>query len=245
MSGATPQPVEHLSFDEGVAELGRRWEQVRARLAAATDRDVQLVAVSKGHGVRAVRMALAAGLVELGENYAQELLAKHHDLTTTAVDGSPSPRWHFVGRLQRNKVRSLAGLVTLWHTVDSARLADEIARRDPGARVLVQVDLARLEGRGGIAPAGAADLVRHCVGAGLDVQGLMGVGPPGAPDRGRRAFGDLVSLADRLDLEQRCIGMSGDLEVAAAAGATMVRVGTDLFGARPPRNGVPVGTPSG
>jgi len=228
-------PIEELDDAAAVAEFRRRWERVADRLATVTDREVAVVAVSKGHSVRAVEIALAAGVDDLGESYAQELVAKRSQLAESSGDAS-EPRWHFVGRLQRNKVRMVAGAVSLWHTVDSARLADEIARRAPDAEVLVQLDLAGLAGRGGVTPEDAPDLVSHCRSAGLTVQGLMGVGPPGDPELARPAFASLSSLADRLGLPQRCMGMSGDLEVAAGEGSTMVRVGTDLFGRRPTRD---------
>lgn len=231
-----PDPIDGLGHAEGVAEFRRRWERVAERIASVTDRTVSVVAVSKGHGANAVRIALAAGATELGESYAQELVAKRTDLADSAGVPTPEPHWHFVGRLQRNKVRAVADSVTLWHTVDSARLADEIARRAPGAEVLVQLDLAGLPGRGGSPEDAVPDLVRHCRDAGLTVRGLMGVGPPGPPELARPAFASLSSLADRLDLEHRCMGMSGDLEVAVGEGSTLVRVGTDLFGRRPPRD---------
>jgi PLP dependent protein len=234
VNAGAPLPIEQLEGDAAVAELRRRWAGVHERIATVTDRPVSVIAVSKGHGPAAVRSALAAGITELGESYAQELVAK----VAALGDGGPAPSWHFVGRLQRNKVRALVDLVSLWHTVDSPRLADEIARRAPGAQVLVQLDLAGLPGRGGIATGEAPDLVRHCESAGLTVRGLMGVGPPGDSESARPAFASLSNLADRLGLEQRCMGRSGDLEVAVAEGSTMVRVGTDLFGRRPTRDTV-------
>jgi uncharacterized pyridoxal phosphate-containing UPF0001 family protein len=114
-------------------------------------------------------------------------------------------------------------------------VADEVARRRPGARVMVQLDLAGLEGRGGCAPSDAPGLVGRCRTAGLDVVGLMGVGPPGEPEHSRPAFRRLVALADELGLPERSIGMSGDFVVAAEEGATSVRLGTALFGPRPVR----------
>lgn len=237
MAEPAPLPIEELDHEAAVDEFRRRWDRVAERIAAVTDRQVDVVAVSKGHGAPATRIALAAGVTRLGESYAQELVAKRSELAGSPEPLPATPSWHFVGRLQRNKVRTIADAVALWHTVDSERLADEIARRAPGAEVLVQLDLAGLPGRGGIAPDGAPGLVDHCRGLGLAVQGLMGVGPPGDPQAARPAFASLSLLADRLDLDQRCMGMSGDLEVAVAEGATMVRVGTDLFGRRPAREG--------
>ncbi len=237
VAGSAPLPIEQVDPDVAVEEFRSRWDRVAERIATVTDRRVGVVAVSKGHGARAVRIALAAGVTTLGESYAQELVAKRSELSGAADPLPATPSWHFVGRLQRNKVRTIADAVALWHSIDSERLAGEVARRAPGAAVLVQLDLAGLAGRGGVTLDAAPELVQHCRGLGLAVEGLMGVGPPGDPRTARPAFTSLSLLADRLDLEQRCMGMSGDLEAAVSEGSTMVRVGTDLFGRRPEREG--------
>jgi len=189
------------------------------------------VAVTKGFGPEVVAAAVAAGVEDVGESYAQELVAKAAAVTP--------PRWHFVGRLQANKVRALAGTVELWQSVDRPRLVDELARRVPGAKVLVQVDVTGEPSKGGCPPGDVPALVERAAGAGLDPRGLMAVGPLGPPEEARPGFRALVGLADRLGLAERSIGMSGDLEVAVQEGATMVRVGTALFGPRPPRPGAP------
>ena len=173
-----------------------------------------------------------AGLADLGENYAQELLPKAGELGDRP-DASPQPRWHFIGRLQRNKVRKIADLVHLWQSVDRIDLATEIARRAPGARVLVQVDIAGVGGRGGCPPDETAQLVAGCRQAGLDVAGLMAVGEPGPPEQARPGFRLLAAQAADLGLAELSMGMSADIEVAVEEGATMVRVGTALFGPRP------------
>jgi pyridoxal phosphate enzyme (YggS family) len=199
------------------------------------DRDVRIVAVTKGFGVDAPRAALAAGLTMIGENYAQELVSKHEEL-------SPAERerieWHFLGRLQRNKIRSLAPIVSVWQSVDRVELIDEIARRAPGAKVMIQLNLSEEPQKGGAPILEGPALVSHARSVGLDVVGLMGVGSAGDPTDSAAAFGELVALADDLGLSERSIGMSDDLEVAVAQGSTMVRVGTGLFGARAPRDGV-------
>jgi pyridoxal phosphate enzyme (YggS family) len=203
-------------------------ERIRDRIVAAGgDADaVTVVAVTKGQGLDAHRAALAAGLVDLGESYAQELVPKADDLD------DPRVRWHFIGRLQRNKVRQVAHAVALWQSVDRLSLGAEIARRSPGAAVLAQVDLTGGPDRGGVVPELVPGLVSGLLDLGLDVRGLMAVGPPGPPEDARSGFATVVKLADRLGLEERSIGMTGDLEVAVAAGSTMVRVGTALFGER-------------
>lgn len=193
--------------------------------------DVRVVAVTKGFGAEAVRAALAAGLPDVGESYAQELRAK------SPVAGV---RWHFVGRLQTNKVRQLAGLVDLWQSVDRLELGEEIARRAPGGRILVQVNVSGEAQKGGCAPADAPGLVARLRAAGLDVRGLMAVGHPADP---RPGFRRLRELADDLGLVERSMGMSGDLEIAVEEGSTMVRVGRALFGERPrPERTVTVGS---
>jgi PLP dependent protein len=212
-----------ITADEVQARLAR----VRDRIAGAGGAAVRLVAVTKGFGSDAVDAALAAGLVDLGENYAQELLEK--------APTHPEAQFHFIGRLQRNKVRHLAAVVSVWQSVDRLELAREIAKRAPGATVLVQLNLSGEPQKGGCAPVDAPDLVARCQELGLDVQGFMGVGPASSPDAARPGFRLLVALADRLDLPVRSIGMSGDLEMAVQEGSTMVRIGTDLFGPRPLR----------
>ena len=142
------------------------------------------------------------------------------------------PRWHFIGRLQSNKVRAVAGSVQLWHTIDRASFAVEVAKRAPGAAVLVQLDLAGLPGRGGCGPQEAPALVDRCVALGLDVRGLMGVGAPGGPEDARPGFRLLDRMAADLGLAERSMGMSGDLVTAVEEGSTMVRVGTALVGPR-------------
>ena len=213
------------------AVLRARVEQVRERIAAAggDPAEVALLAVTKGFGPEVALAAASAGLGELGENYAQELVAK----APVVADAGLAVRWHAIGRLQRNKVRSLAGIVSLWQTVDRLDLGREIARRAPGASVLVQVNVSDEPQKGGCAPGDTADLVAALGDAGLDVQGLMTVGRTGSPDDARAGFALLRRLADDLDLPLRSMGMSGDLEAAVAEGSTMVRVGSALFGPRP------------
>ncbi len=206
-------------------------EAVRARITGAggdPDR-ITVVAVTKGFGPEAPRAALAAGLVHLGENYAQELEAK-----AGILDAGATPCWHFIGRLQRNKVRKLASLVALWESVDRASLGAEIARRAPGARVLAQVNISAEPGKGGCPPEEAADLVGALTDLGLDVRGLMGVAAAGEERRAREQFAALAALRASLGLAELSMGMSADLEAAVAEGATLVRVGTALFGLRPP-----------
>lgn len=209
--------------------VGERLAQVRARIEGAGGRldAVRVVGVTKGQPAEVVRSVVAAGVADVGESYAQELVAKAGALVDLAV------RWHCIGRLQRNKVRLLAPHVHLWQSVDRLSLAAEIARHAPGAAVLVQVNVSGAEAQGGVAPARVAAVVEGCTDLGLDVRGLMAIGPRGSTAVIGAAFRSVVELADRLGLAERSMGMSGDLEVAVAEGSTMVRVGSALVGPRP------------
>lgn len=207
--------------------LAARVERIRGRIEAAGGdlARVRIVAVTKGHGVEAVEAAVGAGLADVGESYAQELVAKA-EAVETAV------RWHFIGGLQRNKVRMVAPFVQLWQSVDRLSLAGEIARRAPGAAVLVQVNVSGQEHQGGCPPERVASVVDGCTDLGLEVRGLMAIGPQGPDAVVRAAFRRVRALADQHDLPERSMGMTGDLEAAVAEGSTMVRIGTALFGPR-------------
>jgi pyridoxal phosphate enzyme (YggS family) len=220
-----------------VSDLTAALAALRQRIeGAGGDPDrIRLVAVTKGHAVDAIRAAVEAGVVDVGESYAQELVAK-----VEAAQVPPDVRWHFIGGLQRNKVRLLAPFVHLWQSVDRLSLAAEVARHAPGARVLVQVNVSGHEHQGGCPPERLASVVEGCRDLGLAVGGLMAIGPQGADDEVRAAFRRVRELADQHGLPERSMGMSGDVEAAVAEGSTMLRVGTALFG---PRGGTPaVGT---
>jgi PLP dependent protein len=215
-----------MTFDTDA--VGGRLAAVRARIRAAGGSDaVRIVAVTKGFGVDAVAAAVAAGATDVGENYAQELVGK-----LEALPG-PRPTVHFIGHLQSNKIRRLVPVVDVWQTIDRASLGDELARRAPGAAVLVQVNVSGEPQKGGCTPAETAGLVTKMRALGLDVRGLMTVGRAGGSEAARPGFALLRSLADDLALEERSMGMSDDLEAAVGEGSTMVRVGSALFGPRP------------
>jgi len=202
---------------------------VRARIvhAGGDPAVVRVVRVTKGFGPDAVQAALVAGLRDLGENYAEELVAK-------AEESGPKGGavWHFLGAIQRNKVAALAPVVGVWQSVAREAEGARIARFAPGATVMVQVDLTRLPGRNGCRVEGVPGLVDRLRALGLDVVGLMTVAAPGR-EAAASAFGKVTQLADQLGLRERSMGMSEDLEEAVAAGSTMVRVGRALFGDRP------------
>ncbi|RBY79213.1 YggS family pyridoxal phosphate-dependent enzyme [Blastococcus sp. TF02-09] len=218
---------------------------VRARIdaaARAAGRDpatVALLAVSKTWPADDVRALTGLGQVDFGENRAQELIGKAAELADLPV------RWHFIGQLQRNKAAAVARLGAVVHSVDRTSLAQALGRAGEAAErpvdVLLQVDLGGLEGelgaRGGADPAevpALADAVAEL--PGLRLRGLMAVAPRG--EEPGPAFARLAALAERVRADhpkagELSAGMSGDLEEAVAAGATIVRVGTALFGRRP------------
>jgi pyridoxal phosphate enzyme (YggS family) len=213
------------------ATVIERLSRVSARIAATgrNPDEVAIVAVTKGFGVEACREALAAGLHMLGENRVQEALPK-----MAAVQ---SARWNLIGHLQTNKVKQAAGRFALIQTVDSARLAEGIARQAPGQAVLIEVNVAREAQKSGIAPEMALDLITT-VATLLDLQGLMGMGPSqGDPTPAFNELRTLHTLAEQRigkGLPVLSMGMSGDFEAALAAGSTMLRLGQALFGPRAP-----------
>jgi len=226
------------------AELPGRVAAVRARIerAGGDPERIRLLAVTKGFGADVARTALDAGLVDLGESYVQELTSKAAELSEpddSGPDGvEPAPRWHFVGRLQRNKVRKAAPHVVVWHSVDRLSLGAEIARCAPGAAVFAQVNTTGEEQKGGCPPALLPALVDGLRDLGLDLRGLMTVGPAGPAEGARPAFRALRELADTHGVAELSMGMTGDLEVAVEEGTTIVRVGSGLFGPRPDRPGM-------
>ena len=213
-------------------ELGARLAEVRRRVEAAGGDPgaVTVVAVTKGFGISAVEAALAAGIADIGENYADELLAKAGAVAAGAV------RWHYLGAIQRNKVGRLAPVVSCWQSVWRVEEGRSILAHGP-APVFVEVALHQAAGRPGVAPDHVVALVGELRGLGLEVRGLMAVGPPGPPEAARPGFRALVRQARDLGLAEVSAGMSDDLEVAVSEGATMVRLGRALFGARPAGGG--------
>jgi len=214
-------------------DIGARLRQIRDRIDGverAWSHQVAVVGVTKGFGDDAVVAAVAAGCDAIGENYAQELLDKRATIERLA------PEVHFIGRLQRNKVRQLAGIVDVWCSLDRASAIDEVAKRAPGRRVMIQVDTTGDPGKGGCDVGEVASLVERATERGLIVRGLMTVGPTGADSEAARpGFRRVRALVDDLGLAECSMGMSGDLVVAVEEGSTEVRLGTALFGARPPR----------
>jgi PLP dependent protein len=212
--------------DQSIAE---RLATVRSALPAG----VRLVAVSKTQPPEAVREAYAAGQRDFGENYAQEWRAKADALADLA-----ELRWHFIGGLQTNKARLLAGRVAYVHTVDRAELARELSRRlevrAARVRVFLEVNVAGESSKEGCAPAevpALVEVVRTL--PGLELVGLMCIPPLEADPRPH--FRLLRSLRDSLGLAELSMGMSGDWREAVEEGATFVRIGTAIFGPRAPK----------
>jgi hypothetical protein len=229
----------------GAGEVAQRLAAVRTRLAdlcrqAGRPGDaVELLAVSKQQPAESVRAAHAAGQRAFGENRVQELVAKARDLADL-----PDLRWHMIGSLQTNKVRDLLrtpGLALL-HSLDRERLADELQRElerlDRRLEVLLELHVTDEPGKHGCAPAAAPDLCDHVLARcpRLVVRGVMAMGPlAGDPAPAfARAAAVLASLRVRsgLALPVLSLGMSGDVAAAVAAGSTLVRIGTAVFGPR-------------
>ena len=223
-----------------MTSIAERWAEVRTHVAAACERagrapsDVTIVAVSKTHPASAIREAAAAGATDFGENYAQELAEKQAELGPL--------RWHFIGRLQRNKAKLVAGKVALVHAVDSEELAIELGKRAAQLQpILLAVNLAGETTKGGVTAEAALALAPRIAGvANVRLDGLMTMPPPSDdPEASRPVFDALRELRDRIagelgrPLPVLSMGMSGDYEVAIQCGATHVRVGTAIFGSRP------------
>lgn len=220
-------------------------EQIRKRVAAAALRagrnpaDVTIIAVSKTRTIDEIRQVLAAGLTHLGENRVQELKEKW-----PAIGGSAT--WHLIGSLQTNKAKQALDMADLIHSLDRLSLADELTRlagrRGVPCKALVEVNVSGEESKHGVSPADLPALLRAVSdGGNVLVQGLMTMAPlSDDPETARPHFRRLRQLADEVrgwglpgvTMEHLSMGMSGDFEVAVEEGATLVRVGTAIFGAR-------------
>lgn len=217
-----------VAIEERVAAACRRAGRARA--------EVTLIGVTKGMDAAAVRTAVAVGLAAFGENYVQEWLAKRAAL----ADLGPAIAWHFIGRIQRNKAAAIAE-ATLVHSLADVRVAGALAavgaRRGAPVRALVQVNVDDEATKGGIVPDALPAVLEEMRAVdGLAIDGLMVIPPPLPPDEVRASFRRLRALRDRqsdaASLRELSMGMSGDFEVAIEEGATLIRVGTAIFGPR-------------
>lgn len=222
------------------ASLVERYRAVRDRVRAAaraTGRpEPTLIAVSKTHPVEAIVALHAEGHRDFGENYVQELVAKHQSL---AERGITDVRWHFLGHLQTNKAKALAAVAPVVHSIDSVRVAEELGKRwraagrEGALPLFLEVNVDREPTKGGVDPEDAPAIARQVAGiAGVELRGLMAIPAPG---------GGRVPFARLREIEAACrpatrgelsMGMTQDFEDAVAEGATHVRVGTAIFGPR-------------
>jgi pyridoxal phosphate enzyme (YggS family) len=215
--------------------VATRVAELRDRIARAGGVGVGIVAVTKTFGIDAWSDAKFAGCEAIGENYAQELIAKSQQ-----VDRSDRLPVHFIGQLQTNKIKSLFDIVDVWQSVDRAAVVGELVKRhaarvtDGRCEMLLQVNTTSEIDKGGCDPVEAKTLVDQARRGGLAVTGLMTVGPTDLdPAKTRAAFRLLKQMALDLGVEQLSMGMTADVEIAVEEGSTLVRVGTALFGQRP------------
>jgi hypothetical protein len=239
-----PYANENGGIMDSGQEIITRWQQIReqidhvARFCGRNPRDITLIAVSKTHPAQSVRILAQAGHLDFGENYVQEALDKQDELTEFQI------RWHFIGRLQSNKAKYLPGRFHLIHSLDRIKTAQALNRRcdrnELPQAVLLQVNLAGEEQKGGIPEAEVHEAVKEVnTLPNLDLQGLMCL-PPFFDDqeRARPFFRRLAQLRDHLEnelgrsLPHLSMGMSGDFPAAVEEGATLLRIGTSIFGPR-------------
>ena len=192
---------------------------------------VVIVAVTKGRSAEWVLAALECGISDFGENYSDELLLKDREVSGM-LEGFdlPAPRWHYLGKLQSNKIPRLAGTVSCWQTLDRAKTAASLARQAPEAEALIQVKTNDDPDRPGVAPERLAPLLEHAREVGANVRGLMCVARQ-APADSEEDFAALARLADLHGLPVRSMGMTEDYKAAVKCGATMLRLGRALFSA--------------
>jgi len=217
------------------ALVATRVTELRDRISRAGGIGVGIVAVTKTFGSDAWSDAKFAGCEAIGENYAQELIAKSQQ-----VDRAERLPVHFIGQLQTNKIKSLFDIVDVWQSVDRASVVTELVKRQMTrtsagrCEILVQVNTTSEIDKGGCDPTEVETLVHQARQGGLDVTGLMTVGPTDMDSgKTRAAFRLLKQMALDLGVEQLSMGMTADVEIAVEEGSTLVRVGTALFGQRP------------
>ena len=206
-------------------EIEERLNQVRSDIADFVQKpeDVRIVAVTKKFEVDQIQVLSDLGLRDFGENYAQELSAKAGSFTDV--------NWHFVGGLQRNKVKKIADIVSVWHSVSTSKLLSEIANRCTNPEVFIQVNLTGEPQKSGCSPDEIKSLVDQGITEGVNVVGLMVMGPAGGGDP-EPVFERAKELTDEFGFGRLSMGMSGDYKVALRHGATDLRLGEALLGKR-------------
>lgn len=211
---------------------GDRFTALRQHVDRLGGERVSILGVAKGFPFSAVEEVMRAGCSLIGENYAQEVIAKYAPI---AIE--QRPELHFIGRLQTNKISALAPYVACWQSVDRERVIDGLARHAPDSQILIQVNVTGELDKGGCDPAMVETLVERARDSGLRVRGLMTLGPTEGDEASiRAAFGRASRIRSDVGLEELSMGMSHDLDIAVEMGSTMVRVGTALFGSRAPKN---------
>jgi pyridoxal phosphate enzyme (YggS family) len=227
-----------------MSPIAANLQAMRRRISEELQGDsrfVTIVAVSKAQPAEAVREAFAAGQRDFGENYVQEALAKMDALADLAAT------WHFIGSLQSNKARDVAERFDWVHSIDRAKIADALSRHRPAGReplnVCVQVNISHEPTKGGLTPEEVPALARHVAGLPrLRLRGLMGVASPSDASAARGEFALLAAAfrklrAEGLDVDTLSMGMTQDFPAALAEGATMLRIGTAIFGPRAKKEG--------
>ena len=228
--------MNEQQLQDNIAKLLQRL-RLEAQKSQRISEDIQLLAVSKSQPVEAIRAAFACGLRHFGESYLQEALAK-----IAALQDLPLC-WHFIGPIQSNKARAIAENFTWVHSVDRVKIAQRLSRYRPAAmaplQICLQVNISSEASKSGVLPEALPQLVREVLPLpGLQLRGLMAIPAPGAePAQQRAAFAQVREALQQLralapDLDTLSMGMSDDMEAAIAEGATIVRVGSAIFGAR-------------
>ena len=208
-------------------EIKERLQEINKIIDAKAQNPVTLIGVTKGFTHEEVNIASELGIKNFGENYAQELLTKN-----PLVD--PEISWHYIGQLQSNKIRKISHLVDVWHSVTSLKLAREIHKRNDQAQILLQVSLMGPSNSKGFEVEQLPQLISELRDMNIDISGLMTMGVPGDMVATRVVFKKLRKLADMFELPECSMGMSDDFEVALESGASMIRVGSAIFGNRRP-----------
>lgn len=211
--------------DEIVAE---RVAAIREDITSFGRSEVKIVAVTKGFDRSAIDCARRVGVHDVGENYAQEILEK-----ADALEGDMNV--HFMGRIQRNKVRKIIDYVDLWHSVARPEILVELGKRADAPHALIQVRPIEDPTKDGVRPEELESMLEVAATNNVTVRGLMTIGLLGDAAATRQCFVELDRLADQYGLAERSMGMSGDFRDALEAGSTMLRVGSVLFGDRPAR----------
>ena len=208
-------------------EIKERLQVINKIIDAKAQNPVTLIGVTKGFTHEEVNIASELGIKNFGENYAQELLTKN-----PLVD--PEISWHYIGQLQSNKVRKISHLVDVWHSVTSLKLVREIHKRNDQAQILLQVSLMGPSNSKGFEVEQLPQLISELRDMNIDISGLMTMGVPGDMVATRVVFKELRKLADTFELPECSMGMSDDFEIALESGASMIRVGSAIFGNRRP-----------